>query len=294
MENRHMRYFLAVADLGSLTKAAEYLDVSQPALTQVINKLERDLGVQLLVRSRAGADLTAAGLAIIDDMRESLARADAAALRAKAVAAGLAGRLTIGFVTLATHTVLPRALHAFRAKRPGVEIVLREMGNLSQAQALAHGIIDIALLHTPVSLTGRMREKVVSREPMVAVVPAGSSIGSDGRVSLAEIARAGLIWFPERNLPFLRMRILAAMRRAGGEGRVVQEVERSTTALACVAAGLGVCLLPASVRHFLHQDVRVLDISDGEDLPRFEIRMAWAPQLRPSLAAEFAMLLDPV
>ena len=289
-----MRYLLAVADLGSLTQAAEFLDVTQPALSQVLNRLEHELGVKLLTRSRRGATLTVAGQAIIDDVRDSLGRADAATLRAKAVGAGRAGRLTIGFVTNAVYEVLPRALRTLHAELPEVEVVLREMNNADQAQALAKGSIDVALLHTPAPLVGHMHEKVVGRDRMIAAVPVHFALGSDGKIGLADIARAGLIWFPEQHLPVLRAGILAAIRKTGEEARVVQEINRALTALACVSAGMGVSLLPVSVRALQHCGVRFAEVRDNADLPRFELSVAWPVRSREMLADRFAAMLAPV
>jgi DNA-binding MarR family transcriptional regulator len=117
-----MCYLVAVADAGSLTKAADLLGVAQPTLTQGLNKLEAELGVRLFERSRRGAALTDTGRAIIDDVRASLALADSATMRAKAIAGGKAGRLHIGFVTHAVYEVLPSALRLLRNEYPSVEV----------------------------------------------------------------------------------------------------------------------------------------------------------------------------
>lgn len=294
MDTRQMRCILAISEAGSLTRAAEQLGLAQPALTQTLNRLEREIGTPLFTRTRRGATLTEAGLAIVEDVRASLAHADAAAERAGAMAAGRAGRLTIGFVTHAIYEVLPRALRLLRARHPQLDVVLREMSNAEQVDALAGGRIDIALLHPPVSLNAKVKELRLGEEPMVAALPAGYEVAPDGRVSLAEIAQHGLVWFPEQQIPALRSQLLGAIRRAGHPVQVVQDANRTLTVLACVAAGLGWSLLPRSVHALRHEGVRYAEVRDGADLPAFELSAMWLARSRPTFADAFAELLGPV
>lgn len=286
-----MRCVVAIAEAGSLTKAAERLGLAQPALTQTLNRLEQELGTRLFTRSRRGAALTDAGLAVIDDMRASLAYGDAAAERARAMGAGRAGRLTIGFVTHAVYEVLPNALRRLRAEHPQLDVVLREMSNAEQVAALEGGRIDIALLHPPVSVTARVHELRLGEESLIAALPAAWPLDEDGCVSLADIARHGLVWFPEQQIPALRAQLLGALRRAGHETRVVQDANRTLTVLSCVAAGLGWSLLPRSVRALRHEGVRYAEVRDGAGLPPFELSALWLARSRPTFADAFAAML---
>ncbi len=288
-----MRCVLAIAEAGSLTRAAEGLGLAQPALTQTINRLEQELGVKLFLRSRRGATLTEAGSAVIDDLRASLAHSDAAAERARAMGAGHAGRLTVGFVTHAIYEALPRALRRMRAEHPQLDVVLREMGNAEQVAELEGGRIDVALLHPPVSVNAKVKELRLGLEPMVAALPMGYPLAANGCVSLAEIASHGLIWFPEQQIPAMRTQLLSAMRRAGHEVKVVQDVNRSLTVLACVAAGLGWSLLPRSVRALQYEGVRYAEVVDGASLPHFELVAMWLARSRPTFADIFAQMLEP-
>lgn len=286
-----MRCVIAIAEAGSLTKAAERMGLAQPALTQTLNRLEHELGTRLFTRSRRGATLTDAGLAVIDDLRASLAYGDAATERARAIGAGRAGRLTIGFVTHAVYEVLPNALRRLRAEHPQLDVVLREMSNAEQVAALEGGRIDIALLHPPVSVTARVHELRLGEEPMIAALPATWPLHEDGCVSLADVAQHGLVWFPEQQIPALRAQLLGALRRAGHETRVVQDANRTLTVLACVAAGLGWSLLPRSVRALQHEGVRYAEVRDGAGLPAFELSALWLARSRPTFADAFAAML---
>jgi DNA-binding transcriptional LysR family regulator len=210
------------------------------------------------------------------------------------MAAGRAGRLTIGFVTHAIYQVLPRALRLLRAAHPQLDVVLREMSNAEQVDALAGGRIDIALLHPPVSFNARVNELRLGEEPMVAALPAAYEVAQDGRVSLAEIAQHGLVWFPEQQIPALRGQLLSAIRRAGHQVQVVQDANRTLTVLACVAAGLGWSLLPRSALALRHEGVRYAEVRDGAGLPAFELSAMWLARSRPTFADAFAELLAPV
>ncbi|KXU89007.1 LysR family transcriptional regulator [Caballeronia megalochromosomata] len=292
METRNLKYFLAVVDAGSVTRAAEVLDIAQPALSQSLSRMERDLGVKLFERTRRGAQLTAAGEAIVEDIRLSVARIDAASHRAREIGAQRGGRLTIGFASAALFSLLPRAIAALREEVPNVELMLREMSNAEQASALEKGTIDIGLLHTPVAVGGRMREKLIVRERLLAVLPCSFSIGHDGKVGLKDLSDAGLVWFPSEQLPVVRAGILSAFRKAGCEANVVQDANRSLTVLACVAAGCGASLLPQSVTALQFAGVRFCEVRDGDNLPPFELSAIWPMRSRPTLADRFAALLE--
>lgn len=293
METRHLRYFLAVVDAGSVTRAAEVLDIAQPALSQALTRMEKELGVKLFSRTRRGAELTAAGLAIVDDVRLSVARIDAASQRAREIGAHRAGRLTVGFASSSLFDVLPRAIAALRAAVPDVELVLREMGSDEQASALERGDIDLGVLRTPVSIAGKMREKRIVRERMIAALPASFPLPAHAKVSLRELAPRGLVWFPHDHLPGTRDGILSAFRQAGHPIEIVQDVNRVLTALACVAAGCGVSLLPRSVQALQFSGVRLCEILDGDALPCFELSAMWPARARPTLADRFAALIEP-
>ncbi|CAL8478271.1 LysR family transcriptional regulator [Caballeronia sp. S22] len=292
METRNLKYFLAVVDAGSVTRAAEVLDIAQPALSQALSRMERDLGVKLFERTRRGAKLTPAGEAIVEDIRLSVARIDAASHRAREIGAQRGGRLTIGFASAALFSLLPRAIAALREEVPNVELMLREMSNAEQASALEKGTIDIGLLHTPVAVGGRMREKMIARERLLAVLPLSFAIGDDGKVGLKDLSDAGLVWFPSDQLPVVRAGILSAFRKAGCEANVVQDANRSLTVLACVAAGCGASLLPQSVTALQFAGVRFCDVRDGDNLPPFELSAIWPMRSRPTLADRFAALLE--
>lgn len=290
METRHLRHFLAVVDHGSVSLAADKLGIAQPALSQSLKRMETALGVRLFDRNRQGARPTPAALAILDDVRVSVARIDAAAQRAREIAAGSAGQLVIGLVSSALFDTLPRALRALRKAAPGVRVVLREMSNAEQAQALERGTIDLGLMHTPVAIKGPMRERLLVRERLVAAVPDEFEVGEDGAVSLAQVAHAGLVIYPQNQLPVFYAGILDALRKAGLTPRISQEASRTLTVLSCVAGGCGVALLPSWIRSMDFRGVRFCHVRDGQDLPSFDLSLIWPARSVPTLADVFAGL----
>ncbi|CAM4342929.1 LysR family transcriptional regulator [Bordetella muralis] len=290
METRHLRHFLAVIDRGSVSAAANWLGIAQPALSQSLARMEKELGVQLFVRSRRGAAPTAAAQSILEDVRISVARIDAAARRAQDIAKGSAGQLTIGLVSSALFDMLPRALRALRRAAPGVRVVLREMSNAEQADALVSGEIDLGLMHTPVAVAGKMRERLLLRDRLVAAVPDEFVVSEQGTVSLAQIAEAGLVLYPQNQLPVFYAGILDALRKAGLTPHVAQEANRTLTVLACVAGGCGVALLPSWIQSMDFRGVRFCQVHDGDELPSFDLSAIWPAKSVPTLADVFANL----
>jgi DNA-binding transcriptional LysR family regulator len=244
--------------------------------------------------SGRGAALTSAGTAIVDDIRLSMARIDAAAHRARDIGARRSGRLSIGFVSQALFNTLPLAIVALRDAVPDIDLVLREMSNTEQARALETGEIDLGLLHTPVTIAGKMNEKLIRRDPFVAVLPAAFPIEAKEKVWLRELARKGLVWFPQQQFPQLRTSILSTFRQAGFPLEVVQEANLTLTVISCVAAGCGISLLPDSVRSLTFNGVRFCEIQDGCLLPQFELSAIWPARSHRTLADRFAALIPAI
>jgi DNA-binding transcriptional LysR family regulator len=288
MDTKHMRYFLAIVDAGTFSAAADRLGIAQPALSQAMARMESALGAHLFTRSRRGAALTPAGQSLVETVRASLARIDAAAQQARQIASGNAGKLAIGFVATAVYHILPNALRAFAARHPNVEIKLFELSNGEQARALERGEIDLAMLFTPVDVAGRMHQRLLLRDRMIAAVPDDFPVAADGIVSLLEVARRGLVFAPYDRVPLLRAQISSAMHKLGEEGRVVQEAHRIMTVLALVAAGHGASLLPGVTASLAFPGVRYYEVRERELLPMIELSAVWRMNPRRSLVDVFA------
>lgn len=252
MELRHLRYFVAVAEELHFGRAAERLFIAQPPLSQQIQQLERELGVTLFQRTSRRVQLTPAGEVFLREARQILAGLESAVDAARRAARGETGWLGIGFAASATYDLLPAVLHDFRAQFPDVELSLRELNAAEQAQALHDRSIHVGFARPPLTETDGVVEAVL-REPFLAALPESHWLAAQASLSLPMLADEPFVSFPEKPLPSYAEIVRAVCEGAGFTPRVVQEVREMQTALSLVAAGLGIALLPASVRH-LHRD----------------------------------------
>jgi LysR family hca operon transcriptional activator len=179
MELRHLRYFLAVAETGSLTVAAERrLHTSQPSLSRQIRDLEDEVGVELFSRSARGVELTAAGKAFLDHARLALTQVDAAVEAARRAAQPTKQVFALGFLTGQEMTWLPRAMQVLRDELPNIDVTVSSHYSPDLADALARGKLDLAFLRAEPGFD--LEYRVVSREKFIALMP------SDRAVSAAE------------------------------------------------------------------------------------------------------------
>ncbi len=278
MELRHLRYFLAVAEELHFGRAAARLHLAQPPLSQQIRALEEEIGARLFERSSRSVRLTPAGAAFLARAREVLRQAEEASGVARRIHAGEAGELVVGFMNPVMDAVLCRALAAFRAARPGVALRLRELPTPAQCDELRARRLDVGFIRLAagVDLSG-LDTRLVLREPYVLALPEGHRLASLTVAPLAEIAAEPLILFPRQAMPALHDAMLSALKGAlgpaGGEPRISQEVNGKHAALSLVAAGFGLCLVPASARDWARRGVVLRSVEPG--LPVVEMAAAW-------------------
>ena len=246
MELRHLRYFVAVAEELHFRRAAERLHMSQPPLSQQIRRLEEEVGATLLVRNQRRVELTAAGAAYLVRAREILHAVEDAAREARRVQRGEVGRLAVGFVGSALYSVVPELLRAFRERHPDVGLRLHELGTTEQLRRLDDGRLDIGFLRAPGSRPGLSIETVL-REPVVAALPDVHPLARGGEVRVADLAGEPLVLMTRAGAPGLRA-ALAPLTDGLGEEAIVQEVAEMQTLIGLVAAGVGISLVPESVR----------------------------------------------
>src|SRR6202795_3360859 len=178
MELRHLRYFVAVAEEGSLTNAAaRRLHTAQPSLSRQIRDLELEVGVKLLERGARGIELTAAGRTFLDHARLALLQVEAAGDAARRVAQPEKAVFVIGFLTGAEVMWLPEVLRILREEQPGIEITLSSQSSPDLAGALMRGKVDVALLRREAQAPG-LAFKSLIKEPLVAVLPSGHRLAA--------------------------------------------------------------------------------------------------------------------
>jgi DNA-binding transcriptional LysR family regulator len=252
VEIRQFRYFLAVAEEFSFTRAALRCHVSQPPLSRQIARLEQEIGVRLLERDHHSVALTEAGRIFLEDARAVLARVDGSRERAIRAASGLTGRLTVGFGSSTAYALLPMLVRNFRTRYPDVELVLKSMPVIAQVEALRAGEIDVGVLRLPV-YDEMISTQFVHREGLVVVLPATHALAGARRIRLEDLAGCEFVAYQRsRGLGF-HNDLIALCRAAGFEPRIVQESSPTEGIVGVVACGRTVAIVPAAARR-LHVD----------------------------------------
>jgi DNA-binding transcriptional LysR family regulator len=218
----------------------------------------------------------------LDEARDILSRVEQAKSAALRAARGEVGELTVGFVTIANYNLLPQALLQFRAQSPGIRLVLREATTDVQLRDLAAERMDVGFLLSPVK-DERLDVLALLREPLIAALPERHPLARGRRpMSLQGLADSPFIMVPRHVAPGLYDDVVSFCRQAGFSPRVEQEAVQMQTIVSLVSAGLGVALIPASLRHIGRKGVAYRELS--EESPLTEIALAWrAKDARPAL-----------
>ena len=254
MELRHLRYFVAVAEEGSLTVAAERrLHTAQPSLSRQIRDLEYEVGAQLLTRSAHGIELTAAGRVFLDHARLALAQVEAAGEAARGAARPAKPSFALGFLTGQEIDWLPEAIRLLREELPDIEITIASQYSPDLAGALMRGKLDVAFLR-PEAQTTDLVFKVVTQEPLVVVLPSDHRLASQEAIDPRDIAGETFISVGT-NAPVLRVVIDDYLKRSGIGIKPDHEVDHLAMAVSLVASTRGVALLPAYAQNLLPTSV---------------------------------------
>lgn len=262
MELRHLRYFLAVAEEGNVTRAAERLHISQPPLSQQLKDLERDLGVTLFHRSPQGVTLTAAGAAFQAQARHILLAAEQARNAAMRAANGQTGTLRVGFTSSAAfNPVVAGTLREFRRQWPDVQVLLEETNTSRLTEGLLHHKLDAAFLRPASSVLPELQVLRFKDERMKVVLPTSHPLARLPRIELRRLAQDPFVLFPRQVGLSLHDAIIGACQAAGFEPRIDQETPQLSSVINLVAAELGVSIVPASLAQIQLKGVSYLDIA---------------------------------
>ena len=255
MDLRHLRYFVAVADSGHMTRAAAQLGIQQPPLSQQIRALENELGLVLFRRHPKGVALTDAGKVLLVDARRLLQDMATLERRMAGVASGRQGMLSVGFTSsAAAHRYTPEALRACRNQYPGIALDLSEANAAELTEAVATSRLDCGLLRVPVARPPGVLFEPLLQEGVVVALPLDHRLaqptpaGRARRVRVADLRDEGLILVRRPGAPGLYANLLTLCEEAGFRPVIVAEVERMMTNLNLVAAGAGISIVPASMR----------------------------------------------
>ncbi|MDQ1248047.1 MAG: hypothetical protein QG597_2419 [Actinomycetota bacterium] len=236
--------------------------MAQPAVSQQIKRLERDVGSELFHRSTRRVRLTAAGELLLPRARSILAEVDRAEVALRRLQAGLAGRVSIGFVGTATYDLLPRVARLVRAHLPGVELELHgEQLSPSLAEGLITRRIDIAVTRDPAP-DPQLTVRHLRSEPLVAALPADHPQAASELVALASLRNSTFVTHPSGHRSVMYDAVMHACRQAGFLPAEVVEVRETATLVTFVAAGIGVALVPEPVRSLTVDGVAFRGLAD--------------------------------
>src|SRR6266850_7799342 len=253
MELRHLRYFVAVVEEGSLTTAAEHrLHTSQPSLSRQIRDLEEQVGAELLSRSANGVELTAAGKAFLDHVRLALMQVEAAVEAARRAAQPARKTFAIGFQTGHEMVWLPRAMHMLRDELKNIQVTISSDYSPDLAEALFRGRLDVAFLR--VEPTFDLSYEVVDHEPLIVLMP------SDHRLTAREAVCpqdfVGEIFIGGANkATVLRAVTEDYLRRSEMDIKLDHGVDNLAMAMSLVASTRGLALMPAYAKDLLPRSV---------------------------------------
>jgi LysR family hca operon transcriptional activator len=249
MELRHLRYFVAVVEEGSLTTAAELrLHTSQPSLSRQIRDLEYQVGAELLSRSVHGVELTAAGKAFLDHARLALAQVDAAVEAARRAAQPAKKTFAIGFQTGHEMNWLPRAMHVLRDELKNLDITVSSDYSPDLAEALVRGRLDVAFLR--VEPTFDLGYEVVDHEPLIVLMPSDHRLTSREAIHPREFV--GEIFIGgSKKATVLRAVTEDYLRRSGLDIKLDHGVDSVSMAMSLVASMRGLALMPAYAKNML-------------------------------------------
>ena len=296
MELRHLRYFVAVAEAGSVTRAAAALGIGQPPLSQQIAALEAEVGVRLFDRVARRLVLNPPGQAFLDGARRALAEAADAAEAARRLERGEAGALSLGATSSALlHQLTPRLIGAYRARFPHVRAEVEEGENGALLLALEARRVDAAFLRIPVTGFPALVAHPLAEEEMLAALPAAHPLvrRRDGTLRLADLAAVPVVVYRRADGHGIHDALMAAFARAGVAPPVADEVRRMLTAVSLVAAGRGVAFVPASMR-VVHPGMVAYRRLRGDALPRLPLHLVHRADAVPRTVRNLAAMLPEV
>jgi DNA-binding transcriptional LysR family regulator len=297
---RQLRYFVTVAEERHFGRAAARLSMTQPPLSQAIRALEETLGVELFERTKRSVKLTRVGADLLPEVQRLLASAEGLRPLAQSLARGEAGVLSLAFVSTADYGLLPPLLRDFGARHPRVRLELTEATGDVQVDELVAGRIDAGLVIAPLPPrhAARLSWLPIAREPLVIAMSTQTSarLGVaasaaedphadwlDEPISLLEVADAPLLIFPRRLAPGFYDMIMDCYGAAGLAPRIGQQAIQMQTIVSLVSAGMGVALVPQSLRNLRRTGVVYRPLS--ESVPVIETGLVWrTDEVSPVLA----------
>jgi LysR family hca operon transcriptional activator len=272
VELRHLRYFVAVAEAGSLTvAAAQTLHTSQPSLSRQIRYLEDEVGAQLLRRGARGIELTPAGRAFLEHARTALSQVEAATEAARRVAHPAKPCFSMGFLTGHELTWMPEALRILREERPDIDVMISSQYSPLLADALSKGKIDAAFLRRERGVSG-LAYRVLVKEPLMVILPGDHRLAALKAIRPGDLVGETFVIVSD-TAPVLRAVIDNYLKRSGIKITPAHEADHVTMGMSLIASTRGVGLLPAYAQNFLPRSLTSRPLKG--DAPTIELVLGY-------------------
>jgi len=273
MELRHLRYFIAVAEALSFTKAAKNLRLAQPSLTRQIRNLEDEIGVRLLDRSHNRVSLTGEGRLFLFDSKKLLAMCVETVASVQRMNQRETSQLNIGYIANIHYGLLPATLGAFRKLYPRVALNLFDMTSAEQFNALESLKIDLGFVGIrPPHTNQDLHSECVAYDTVLVVLSDKHPLAKKPKIKLSELATQFFIGMSAKTHPGAREWLLETCQNAGFTGKILQEADVEPTAIRFVADGLGVAFMPEQITELPHEGTVLRPLSPPL---RRESTIAW-------------------
>jgi LysR family transcriptional regulator, hca operon transcriptional activator len=278
LELRHLRYFVAVADAGSLKLASERLPTSQPSLSRQIRDLEREVGAPLFVRGPRGVELTAAGQLFLDHARVTLSQAEAAVRSVRQMAVPAKPAFTLGFMIGHDSTWLPETLHLLRDELPNMHVTLSTQNSPQLAVAVSQGMLDAAFMRKEDGLP-EMEFHPLIEEPLEVFLPQDHRLAAQTVIAVQDIVGevflsvSGSALNSSGRQPALRLAIDRYLKANAIQLRPSHEVDNLGAVMSLIASTGGVALLPAYAKTFLPASVTTRPLKGAT--PRIDLSLGY-------------------
>ncbi|MBD2208811.1 LysR family transcriptional regulator [Nostoc linckia FACHB-104] len=285
MELRHLRYFIAVAEELHFSKAAERLHIAQPPLSQQIQQLEAEIGVELFHRkTKRQVQLTEAGKVFLQETYGLLLQLETAIALTQRIGRGQTGQLRIGFTSLVIYELLPLILRQFREQFPDVELVLRELTTSQQEQAIRDSVIHVGFAHPPLE-DDTLSYQSIHQQTLVVALPSNHSLAQTENIQVQELENEPLIMFPRYLAPGLYDLIMSLFRQRNIKPQITQEAVQMQTIIGLVSAGMGVAITPSSLQNLQRSGVSYHPLR--EQAPVIETAVIWQQSTLTPLVENF-------
>ncbi|MGD6749070.1 LysR substrate-binding domain-containing protein [Streptomyces sp. BH105] len=289
MELRHLRYFAAVAGTRHFGKAAQALHMAQPPLSQAIRRLETELGVELFTRTTRQVSLTGAGEVFRTDVERILTSVDEAVARVGRFASGVEGVLRVGLTGSASYRQLPTLARLVKQEMPHVRMeVHTEMLTPAQEHGLDERRLDVGVLRPPIRQEG-IAHRLIAEEPLVAAVPEGHWLADATTVRVEQLRHEDFVMYGATLGSVVNDAVVRSCLNSGFYPHRAYEVTETSAALALVAAGLGVAVLPDSVRSAPREGVVCRTVEDALTVP---LALAWRREDETPLIRQLLDVLE--